>query len=446
MHQPPPPPEKGSRRGAEQDDGDDASIASASTGYNGSSCVELEDDELDRFTLMLDDLFEKRGATRERALEGLASALREAVREEDCLANDATITARCVQSLRKGSAQEAASAATVLGLHIITVAMSDGSSSYSEAQPELLRAAVQGKTALARVAATEALAVSTFAACDDERETLDVMRQLAALWRQDSDKARAAAVGGWSLLFTTLGRGLSSGLVEQALQALGLLLHANDVALRAAAGEAVALLYHSCGFAAGEEHGWGGEEEEGEAEEGGEEEEEEGGGEEAEGGGGEEAGGGGGEEAGDGMASSMSLASSGTRLSGLDVVVERMQQLASNKGDGVRRWVGRRPGVRRLRPPAPCFQPPALVASHRTLLPALRAGAVLHPASPPALIPPLPPSARPGHARGAPPSSPPSAACAPRCWTARCPSSACACSTATPWWCPPWRATCSLTA
>ncbi len=346
------------------------------------------------------------------------------MREDDCLANDATITARCVQGLRKGSAAEAAAAATLLGLHIVTVALGD-SSSYAEAQPELLKAAAQGKTPAVRVAATDALAVATFAAADDEGDTLEVMRALAALWRQESDKAKAAAVAGWSLLFTTLRRGLSSGLVEQSLEALGQLLHAPDVAVRAAAGEAIALLYHSCGFGADEEEGW---EEEEEAEEG------------------------------DGM----SLASSGTHMSGLDVVVERMQQLASNRGDGVRRWAGAAPAAAAaaaapaplLLPcrapaaplPRPCRAPAAPSAPRCAVGRSRRRRPAPAPAHLASTHTPCPPPRRAGRARGAPRSSPPSAGCAPRWRTAACRSSACGCSTATRWRSPRWRPTCSSTA
>ena len=63
-------------------------------------------------------------------------------------------------------------------------------------------------------------------------------------------KGQAAALRAWSLLLTTVPAWqLGSAFVDSHLSMLVGLLHSEDVDVRAAAGEAVALLYHNCGLA-----------------------------------------------------------------------------------------------------------------------------------------------------------------------------------------------------
>lgn len=58
---------------------------------------------------------------------------------------------------------------------------------------------------------------------------------------------QAAALRGWTLLFTTVPAWKFGGnLVEEYLRKLGTLLHNNDVDVRAAAGEAVTVVYDTC--------------------------------------------------------------------------------------------------------------------------------------------------------------------------------------------------------
>lgn len=61
---------------------------------------------------------------------------------------------------------------------------------------------------------------------------------------------QATAVRAWTLLLTTVPAWhLEAGWVEARLATLGALLHAPSVAVRASAGEAVSLLYSTCGLA-----------------------------------------------------------------------------------------------------------------------------------------------------------------------------------------------------
>ncbi len=62
--------------------------------------------------------------------------------------------------------------------------------------------------------------------------------------------AMVAALRGWSLLVSTLPTySLSTGFVEASFASLAALLYSENVDTRAAAGEAIALLYDSAGLA-----------------------------------------------------------------------------------------------------------------------------------------------------------------------------------------------------
>lgn len=64
----------------------------------------------------------------------------------------------------------------------------------------------------------------------------------------DSAKLRATALRGWSLLYSSLSSPLATRQLEAELAALAALLHDADVDVRAAAGEGLGLLYSSCGL------------------------------------------------------------------------------------------------------------------------------------------------------------------------------------------------------
>jgi hypothetical protein len=118
-----------------------------------------------------------------------------------------------------------------------------------------------------------------------------------------SSKVRAAAMRAWSFLYTSLRHSPSSDALQPLLPVLAAALHDGDVDVRGAAGEALTLVYHTNRAAAGsssDEEGW---EEEGCEEEGAED---------------------------------MSVEAP-NQLPGLGDVVDRMKQLATNKGEVLRR-------------------------------------------------------------------------------------------------------------
>lgn len=290
------------RASAGDEDWDEASSAGTSSTFQ----PELEDDAADEFAHALDMTFESRGSTRESGWGRLAALLRNSVREE-CQQNAATISGRCQQALKKGTAAEAAHAATVLALHVLTLGEPD-ESLFLSLQPDLMHAVKHGKSPAARLASADALAVCCFVLSDDEGSTRSAMDDLRSAWacRDASPALRAAALRGWTFLFTSLNALPGADAVDALLPALATLLQEVDVELRAAAGEAIAVVYHACGLGDLEAIL------EAEAEE--DEDEEEGAGIEG-----------------------AAAAAAVDAESGLSQVVGRLRELATNRGDKQRR-------------------------------------------------------------------------------------------------------------
>lgn len=288
---------KGRSKVPESSDADDASsLASSSTlcspafgtgkGQNAPEVVEL-----DQFEQYIEDTYEKRGTTREKAFEGLLEYLRSDVRFDDCENSEATILARCINSLRKGGAHESAVASQVLGHLVVT--LGPAPSILTEIEPELWKVASQGKSAASQVAAIEALAMVCFISSDDDETTERIMQRFRSLFTNGEGKVKAAAIAAWSFLCTSLNSVMHGDMVETVLEELSDELHDRVVEVRTAAGEALALLYHSSGMQdvlVGQDD--------------------------------------------DDTASAVS---GDTSMSGLDDALDRMKDLASNKGDKLRR-------------------------------------------------------------------------------------------------------------
>eukprot|EP00878_Enallax_costatus_P009617 GHUV01010048.1.p1 GENE.GHUV01010048.1~~GHUV01010048.1.p1 ORF type:complete len:478 (+),score=174.07 GHUV01010048.1:287-1720(+) len=192
--------------------------------------------------------YSRRATTREKAWERIVAMLRNGVRQDDCFQSASTLTSRCLSAIRKGGAAEAAFAATALAL--LTLTMGEPSeSAFQEVYPDLLKAAKHGKGVAVKVAAVEAAAICCFVSSEDEHTTIEVMEDLQKLWNKDSPKLKAAALRGWAFLYTSLNSPLSSKQLDSQLAALAALLHDPDVEVRQAAGEGLALLYNTCGLA-----------------------------------------------------------------------------------------------------------------------------------------------------------------------------------------------------
>ncbi|KAK9836965.1 hypothetical protein WJX81_003040 [Elliptochloris bilobata] len=295
-------------------DGDTLSSVSAST--LASLRDDFGDEDLaDEHPLerLIDALYEKRASTRERALEALAAFLESSYLPDDILDRRDTLLLLFVRSVRSGGAAEAAMAARALALLAINLGAGDASERvFCEARPALEKVAAAGsRAASARIAAVEALAVLAFIAGEEPDDVEGVLTLLAALWGVGAPAVVAAALRGWALVASTLpGVGMGAEWVERSLAGLEAGLHAGDVDVRGAAGEAIALLYHAAGLAAADASGE--------------------------------------DDLGSPGPATPPLAGEdgGARAAGMEDVVARMRDLATNRGDASRRSKRERASLR----------------------------------------------------------------------------------------------------
>lgn len=292
---------KGAKKLTEWDCADaDDSASCASTGTMLSSLAlgdeedYFEDDPLQQ---SLDDLFEKRGSTREKAYSTIVSLFETNVRIEDCLRNETTIFSRCVNSVRKGGVTEAALAARCLGLHTLVLGP-DAERGVQDVLPDLSRSCMHAKGVEVKVASIETLAIAAFVAVDDEDVAAGVLETLQTCWKQDSYKVKSAALRGWTFVLTAMSKLFINGSqVESALEHLASLLHDSNVEVRKAAGEAIAFVHQATGANEMDEDDW--------------------------------------YEGNEAEADAMS--ESASTKSGLEEVVDRMQDLSKNRGDRQRK-------------------------------------------------------------------------------------------------------------
>ncbi|EFJ48631.1 hypothetical protein VOLCADRAFT_90800 [Volvox carteri f. nagariensis] len=193
-----------------------ASVCSAFSYLDGDA----EDIQVDEFERRLDALFEK---------------------------SNETLTSRCLVAVKRGSAVESSLACQLLGLHILTLGQPD-ERLFQTLRPELERSASgdAGGGAAVQVAAMDTLALAAFVLAEDEIGTRVTMDRLRGMWRKGDVKARAAAVRGWSFLLTSLNGEMRDDEATSCLAALAGLMNERDLELRTAAGEAVAVLRCCC--------------------------------------------------------------------------------------------------------------------------------------------------------------------------------------------------------
>ncbi|KAL0044066.1 hypothetical protein WJX82_006874 [Trebouxia sp. C0006] len=244
---------KGSKKkGSQAGDEDSESAASASTlssladlGFDDSSAIED-----DPFEASIDALYEKRGTTRERGLHSLVSMFTASFNYEEALVRKETLSTLMLGCIKKGGVVEAALACRGIALLLITLgAGNDAESLQQDAHPVFQQAACYGKAVAVKAAAIEALAITAFVASNDPDVVDKCMTGFANLWKAGPAKVSTAALRGWSLLLSTVPTWrMTTSRIEASLQSLANQLHSGDVEVRAAAGEAIALLYHTCGI------------------------------------------------------------------------------------------------------------------------------------------------------------------------------------------------------
>ncbi|GMH43105.1 hypothetical protein BSKO_11027 [Bryopsis sp. KO-2023] len=203
----------------------------------------------DVFENYIDDLFEKRPATRVHGLEGLVSLLCSTVCPEECMAREETLTRLFLQSVLRGKGAEPLLGARGLGLLILTLGLEEGGERIWTSTREGLLKTAGGIKADVACAAVDAYAIGCFVAEDDVFQVLESMSNLRKLWKKANSKIRAKAIGAWTLLLSSLSPDVpldsSFGEVVGILRSF---LDEKDLGIRKVAGEALAML-HTMGMA-----------------------------------------------------------------------------------------------------------------------------------------------------------------------------------------------------
>lgn len=242
------------------DGGSDAdSVTSMSTGLSdiqfaqATEHVTSQEFVLDKY---IDDLYEKRGPTREKALGALIDAFESFVLLGLVENKYVTLLSQFTNSIKKGSTKEVCLACRCIGLLAITLGA--GTSSHEimdESHPQLLRVLQTWPDAPKMISALDCLAVITFVGATDVAET---QLSLKAIWdvihpksgsnvgivRKPKPPLLAAAVSAWAFLLTTVGSSRrNTDSWKETITFLCSLLEAEDRAVRIAAGEALALCF-----------------------------------------------------------------------------------------------------------------------------------------------------------------------------------------------------------
>ncbi|CAN6176031.1 unnamed protein product [Urochloa humidicola] len=241
------------------DSSDADSMGSSSTAMSDLSIsyatehVNSQEFVLDKY---IDDLYEKRGSTREAALVKLVDAFESFMLHGLVENKYATLLSQFNNSVKKGSTKEVFLASRAIGLLAITLGA--GSSSHEimeESHPQLCRILQSWSDGSKMISAVDCLAVITFVGATDLAET---ELSLKAMWdvihpksgsnvgtvRKPKPPVLAAAISAWTFLLTTIGSWrINTDSWKEPIAFLSTLLEAEDRAVRMAAGEALALCF-----------------------------------------------------------------------------------------------------------------------------------------------------------------------------------------------------------
>ncbi|EFJ21607.1 hypothetical protein SELMODRAFT_271257 [Selaginella moellendorffii] len=246
------------------DDSDDDTFSSTSSmGASGSSeptMAQEAEKEVDEESVLddyVDSLYEKRSSTREAGLKGLLNSFSTRVMTDYVENKYATLAHQFLSSVRRGSSAEIVLASRALGMLSITAGAGEVSEHVlKESLPHLARLSKLGSTPAARVSTIEALAILAFIGGVDVASTETAME---TFWQILSHKGtvhadqtlgtnkptpqvKAAAISAWTLLLTTLSSDKIALQLSSNGSVLSSLLDVQDLGVRKATGEAVALL------------------------------------------------------------------------------------------------------------------------------------------------------------------------------------------------------------
>ncbi|XP_044511422.1 interferon-related developmental regulator 1-like isoform X1 [Mangifera indica] len=236
-------------------DDDNSSVSSTSTMRSDSGTEEVQ---IEKDTLLgeaLDDLYEKRGSTREKALASIIESFSNNLQHQFVEKKFATLLHQCLGSMKKGSSREIALASQAIGLLALTVGFGDNAREILEESVTPISQALKARPESLKTAALlECLAIITFVGGNDPEETersMDIMWQLVhpklgsnVVVVKPSETVITAMVSAWSFLLATLDRWrLDPKHWQQSISYFSSLLDKNERSVRIAAGEALALIF-----------------------------------------------------------------------------------------------------------------------------------------------------------------------------------------------------------
>ncbi|GKV10342.1 hypothetical protein SLEP1_g21722 [Rubroshorea leprosula] len=201
----------------------------------------------------VDALYEKRGATREKALSAIVESFSSKLQHQFVEKTFATLLHQCLNCIKKGSSKEIYLACHTIGLLALTVGFGDNARKIvEESLTPLLQALKSGLESVEIASLLECLAIVTFVGGNPE----ETERSMQIMWQlihpKQGSKVLAvrpaavitAVVSAWSLLLTTLdGWALDPKDWQQFISYLSSLLDQDDRSVRIAAGEALALVF-----------------------------------------------------------------------------------------------------------------------------------------------------------------------------------------------------------
>lgn len=243
----------------DSDDDDSCSATSSTTMLSDTmSASGNEEMEVNKDSMLdeaVDALYEKRGATREKALASIIEAFNSELQHQFVEKKFATLLHQCLNSVKKGSSKEISLASHTIGLLALTVGFGDKSQEILEESFAPLTQALKSGSESSKIASLlECLAIATFVGGKPE----ETERSMQIMWQlvhpkqgsnvvatvKPSAAVITAVVSAWSFLLTTVdGRALNPKDWQQSISYFSTLLDKDDRSVRIAAGEALALIF-----------------------------------------------------------------------------------------------------------------------------------------------------------------------------------------------------------
>ncbi|XP_065846986.1 uncharacterized protein [Euphorbia lathyris] len=243
----------------DSDDDDNSSESSSSTLksdrmslYGNEEVLPVKDSLLEQ---ALDALFEKRGATREKALAAIIEAFNSQLQDEFVEKNFATLLHQCLNCIKKGSSKEIVLASHAIGLLASTVGCGDNAREIlEESMTPISQALKSGSEPTKTISLLECLAIITFVGGNEPAETERSMQIMWQLVRpkmgsnvvaiKPSTTIITAVVSSWAFLLTSMdGWTTDPKEWQESISYFSSLLDKDDRLLRIAAGEALALIF-----------------------------------------------------------------------------------------------------------------------------------------------------------------------------------------------------------